>query len=96
MPHAGRLLVAGLDQVANSGVHQADALDGAPALAVFVEAANSERVDQELAGLHHPTARVGIEPGSQVQHLHAVRSRVRRRERCAEQTDCDLDAPRLE
>ena len=96
MPHAGCELVAGLDQVANSGVHQAHALNGAPALAVFVEAANGEHVDQELAGFHHPPARVGIEPGGQVQRLHAVGCRVRGRERCAEQADCDLDAPGLE
>jgi hypothetical protein len=77
-------------------VHQADALDGAPALAIFVEAADGEDVDQELAGLHHPPARIGIVPGGQVQHLHAVRCRVRRRERCAKQADCDLEAPCLE
>jgi hypothetical protein len=80
------LIVAGHDQVAHGRVHQADALDGAPALAVFVvEAANGEHVDQELAGLHHPPPRVGIEPGGQVEHLHAVGCRVRRGERCAEQ-----------
>jgi hypothetical protein len=74
------LIVAGHDQVAHGRVHQADALDGAPALAVFVEAAGGEHVHQELAGLHHPPARVGIEPGGQVQHLHALGCRVRRRE----------------
>ena len=35
IPQAGLSLVAGLDQVAHGGVHQADALDGVPALAVF-------------------------------------------------------------
>ena len=54
VPHAGRQLVAGLDQVPHSGVHQSDALNDAPAFAVFVEPADGSDAQNRQHAISRP------------------------------------------
>ena len=94
VPQVRVVLGPGLDELAHGGVHEPHPLDRAPSLARRCRAPPGvEHVHEELAGLHDPPMGVGIEPGGEVEHLHALGRRVRRRQRGAEQAQADLDTP---